>query len=47
MALSESMFCSDICDNRDLDEADVDVFERHFDRLRFPDYPLWAQSGDA
>jgi hypothetical protein len=42
MALSESMLGSDISDNRPLDEATVNILERRFERLSFPDYPLWA-----
>ena len=42
MALSESMLHRDISGNRELDDETVDILEQRFERLRFPDYPLWA-----
>jgi hypothetical protein len=42
MVLSESMLGSAVSDNREMDEDAVNALERHFARLLFPDYPLWA-----
>lgn len=43
MVLSESMLCNDVSASRELDDDAVGVLERRFDRLPFPDYPLWAK----
>lgn len=42
MVLSESMLHEDVSASRELDDKTVDILERRFDRLPFPDYPLWA-----
>ncbi len=42
MVLSESMLCNDVSASRELDDDAVGTLERRFDRLPFPDYPLWA-----
>ena len=42
MVLSESMLGSAVSANREMDEDAVAALERHFARLAFPDYPLWA-----
>ncbi|WP_149824501.1 hypothetical protein [Streptomyces tailanensis] len=46
MILSEALLSAepadDVSDNRELDERALQGVEEHFERLPFPDYPLWA-----
>jgi hypothetical protein len=47
MVLSESMLRHDVSASRDLDDDAVGILERRFDRLPFPDYPMWANADGA
>ncbi|MFE7333122.1 hypothetical protein ACFU8W_51835 [Streptomyces sp. NPDC057565] len=46
MVLSEALLSAepddDVSDNRELDEKTLEGVEERFERLPFPDYPLWA-----
>lgn len=48
MVLSEALLSAeaddDVSDNRELDEETLQGIEEHFERVPFPDYPLWADA---
>jgi hypothetical protein len=41
----QELLAAEFTDNRELDDATIEVLEKQFHRLPMPDYPFWAVPG--